>query len=212
MAKTFKEKLEEKIKEAQKEVIKKQDKALDKLLENDSFIEVQRVVLAKEGELNQLNEIIMQLNSIEPFITNDGRRFSVNVFPISALGIGIGQVAGIITGSRAAFTEDVRMQFCAITGLTSIELYESVEAFGQPAYYKDGKVFDEIKGNFAKLSELMEGIFLRIGLHEYKASDFSQDKYDLYFSISEAKAYRLLTEHDDLQKLEETTQDFVLEA
>ena len=207
---SFADRLSAKIAEAQVKAAAKQDEALETLLDNTAFVEAQRVVMAKESELQSLNDTILQLNHIDPFKTNDGRKFGVNVYPISAFGVGLGQVMGIIVGSRSAFVDETRLQFTAITALTSIELYEAVDAIGSPAYFKDGKVTDAIDGDFAKLESLLPGIFLRLGLHEYTASSITKEKFGLYFAAAEAKALRQLKEHDDLQKLEGQTADFVL--
>ncbi len=208
---TFQDRLEIKIEAAQAAKELEQDKALDNLLENDAFVEAQRGIIAKEGELQKLNDVITQLNFITPFKANDGRKFNVNVYPIAQFGVGLGQVMGIIAGSRSAFVDETRVQFTAITGLTSIELYEAVDALGSPSYFKDGKVNDAVDGDFGKLESLLPGIFMRLGLNEYVATDISRDKFNLYFAAAEAKALRLLKEHDELTKLEEKSTDFVLE-
>jgi len=208
---TFADRLQAKIEAAQTAAALRQDEALEGLLDNENFVEAQRAVLAKEQELNELNDKITQLNHIDPFKTNDGRKFGVNVYPINQFGVGLGQVMGIITGSRSAFVDETRLQFLAITGLTSIELYEAVDAIGSPAYFKDGKVHEAIEGDFQALEALLPGIFIRLGLHEYTAASISKAKFDLYFASAEAKALRQLKENDDLQKLDAATSDFILE-
>ena len=211
VSETFEEKLARKVQEAQLVADAKNEQALDGMLENVSFVEAQREIHAKELELTKLNLVINQLGNIDPFKTNDGRKFSVNVYPISSFGVGLGQVMGILAGSRSAFVDEIRMQFTALTGLTSIELHEAVDAIGSPAYFKDGQVHDAIDFNYGKLESILPGVFMRLGLTEYKAASITYDKVDLYFRTAEAKALRQLKEHDDLKKLEAKTSDFVLE-
>jgi hypothetical protein len=150
--------------------------------------------------------------NITPYVAKDGRKFNINVFPIAVpFGVGLGHVLGIIAGSRAAFTDDKRMEFSAITGITTLELLEAQEALGNPAYYKDGAVYEANYGDYAKLLSLLEGIFLKLDLTEFKASDLTKEKYDLWYAINDAKATRQLAEHEELQLLEDGAKDFIIE-
>ncbi len=211
MATTFNTKLNKAIESAQAKVEKAQEKALDKLLENDKFIEVQRAITAKERELNTLNDTVFQLNSISPYIAKDGRKFSIKVFPVNVFGLGLGTIIGIISGSRGAFVDEKMMEYSAISGITSLELVEAANALGNPSYYKDGKVNDAIPGDFSKLKEILEGIFVKIELHELKACDITKTKYDLWYALAENRANKQLSEHKDLQDLESGAKDFVME-
>ena len=208
--KTFKNKLADRVKEAQAAKNKSNEKALEKLLDNDAFIEAQRIVTAKEAELSQLSEMMMQLNSITPFMANDGRKFSINVFPINIFGTGVGAVMGIIQGSRSAFIDDKMMEFSAITGISMLELHQAQEAMGSTAFYKDGKVTDAISGNFTMLTDVLKGIFIKLELSEFKASDITRDRFNLWFATAENKANKMLQEHADLQHLEEDAKDFTI--
>ena len=208
---TFKQKLAIKIEEAQATAHKAKQVALDKLLDNDAFVETQRSINAKEIELRQLTETMEMLNNMKPFVTNDGRKFGVNVFPIAVFGTGLAQVLGIISGSRGAFVDEKLLEYSAITGISTLELQEGQMALGSPAYYKDGKVFDEIKGDYTSLKSVLQGVFIKMDIHEFNETDLTRAKYDLYFAIAEAKANKQLLEHDKLQDLEENSEDFVME-
>ena len=208
--KTFKTKLAKRVAEAQAATTKANDKALEKLLDNDAFIEAQRIVTAKQAELEQLTEMTAMLNSITPFVANDGRKFSVNVFPINVFGTGLGNVMGIIQGSRSAFIDDKMMEFSAITGISMLELHQAQDAMGSPAFYKDGKVQDAISGNYTALKSVLEGVFIKLELSEFKPDDVTEDKFNLWFAIAENKANKQLHEHAELQKLEDNAEDFVL--
>lgn len=210
--KNFTEKLSQKIEEAQEKVAKVQEKALEKLLDNDKFIEVQREIIAKENEISNLHTTIIQLNSITPFITNDGRKFSVRVYPIAAFGTGLGQVLGIINGSKSAFVDEKLMEYAAISGVSQLELVEAALAMGNPTYYANGIVNDATPGNYTKLVLLLDSIFIKLGLHEFKAKDFTKSKYDLWFAKSEISAMKKFTESEKLQDMEEEITDFTLES
>ncbi len=209
--KNFNTKLQAKIEAAQEVTKKIQEKAMEKLLDNDAFVETQRLVAAKETELQKVTEIISMLNSISPYIASDGRKFSVNVFPITVFGIGTGSIMGIISGSRSAFVDEKMMEYSAITGVTVLELYEAREALGSPTYYKDGKINDAIHGDYTKLKSILEGIFIKLNMHEFRAQDITREKYDLWFALAEIRAQKQLVEHETLQDLEANAQDFVIE-
>ena len=211
MNKTFKTKLAKRIATAQAATTKANEKALDKLLDNDKFIEAQRVVTAKEAELEQLATVTTQLNAITPFKANDGRKFSINVFPINQFGTGLGIVMGIVNGSRSAFADEKMLEYSAITGISMLELHQAQDAMGSPAFYKDGKVNDAISGNFGEFSSILEGIFIKLELSEFKAKDITRSKFDLWFATAELRANKQLHEHAELQKLEATAEDFVIE-
>jgi uncharacterized coiled-coil protein SlyX len=207
----FNEMLKARIQEAEKKHAEQEQKAIESLLENEAFIEAQRSIMRKEQELQKLNTIITQLNSITPFVAKDGRKFSVIVFPIPVFGTGGAQIMGIIQGSRSAFIDEKALEYSAICGITQLELVEAREAMGSPAYFRDGRVIEAIPGDFNKLSVLLEGIYLKMGLREFKASDITKEKYDLWFALGEAKALRQEAEHKELKLMEKESCDFILE-
>ena len=209
---TFKTKLAAKVKEAQKATEKAHNKALEKLLDNSAFVEAQRIVTAKEVELSKLNTIVTQLNEIAPFVANDGRKFSINVFPVNVYGTGLGIVMGIIQGSRSAFVDEKMMEYSAITGISTLELQEAQLAMGSPAFYKDGKVNNAIDGNYGKLKSVLQGIFIKLELSEFKAESITEDKFDLWFALAETRATKQFNEHVELQSLEAEASDFTLDA
>ena len=201
MEKTFEQKLATRIAEAQKETDKAKEKAMDKLLDNTSFIETQRTMTEK----------IIQLNAISPYVAKGGRKFSINVFKASIFGIGMESVMGILIGSRGAFADEKMLEYSAITGISMLELSTAQSAIGSPAYFKDGKVFDAIPGDYPELKALLEGIFLKLRLSEFKSTDISRDKFNLYFALAETRAHKQLTESEELKTLEENSTDFVME-
>ncbi len=208
---TFSKKLQIKINEAQIETDKINGEALDRLLENVPFVEAQRTVNAKEKELKMLNAMVTQLNAIPAYVSKDGRKFNVNVFAINIFGTGLGQVMGIINGTKSVFVDEKILEFSLITGISMLELQEALIAMGSPAYFKDGKVQDATPGNYAHLKALLDGIFVKLGLAEFKSNDITRDRFNLWFATSEAKANRQLVEHEKLKELEAEATDFVLE-
>ena len=207
----FKEELNKRIEEAQKAREEAKNQALMGLLDNSDFLEKQRHIVAVQDDLNKLGIIMSQLNTIEPFVAKDGRKFKVNVFPISIFGPGYGQVMGILVGSRSAFIDEKMLEYSAITGISPVEFYEAQEAIGSPAYYANGEVHEATYGDFGKLQRLLPGIFLKLGLNELEPGGITKDKYDLWFSTSEAKALRQLNEYKKMQEVSQEMTEFTLD-
>ena len=191
---TFEERLAAKIAAKQEQVNAQHEQSMEKLLENSDFIEAQRVISAKANEIKHLDTLITQVNSITPFKANDGTKYSVRAFSVneSIFGAGMGRVLGLIKASESAFTDEMRMQFEAITGISAVEWNEACNALGKPAYYnKDTKSidFDRIKlPSPAVLKPLLESISIKLGIKEYVTDTVNTDTIQLWFNIEEAKA------------------------
>lgn len=186
MSKTFEEQLAEKVVQRQSVVDNEQSEALIELLDNSAFIESQRCITAKAIERKRLNTTIKQLNTIKPFVAADGHKYSVKVYPISFFNTGLAQILGIIAGSKSAFTDDLELEYSAITGIDMIELREAHEALGSPIYMtKDGLISESIPSNLPKLKLLLSSIFLKLNIHEFNTKELTQDKLDLWFAKAE---------------------------
>ena len=189
---TYEDILAANIAKANKEAIEIHNQSMIELANNPTFVESQRIIKAQEIELIKVNSMITQVNAIKPLVVGDGRKFKVNCFPISNFGTGLGQVMGLIAASRSAFTDEMSLTYSAITNVPAIELETAALSMGSPAYYKDGQVFEAIPGNFAELAPILESIFIKLGLIEFKASAITKDKFDLWFANSESAAMKKL--------------------
>jgi hypothetical protein len=183
---TFEQKLAKAIEVAQETANKAHAQAIDTLLTNPAFIDAQRVISAKNVELTKLNSIISQLNQIKPFVASDGATYGIKCYPVSFFGTGLAQVIGIIASSRSAFTDDLALQFSAITGISLIELAEANEALGSPAYLsKDGIVSPTVHGNIAKFRALLESILLKLDVREFNVNSITEDRVNLWYARAE---------------------------
>lgn len=184
--KTFEEQLAAAVAEAQAKHEQEHLESLKGLLTNPAFIDAQRSIATKDAELTKLNGIINQLNQIKPFTAKDGTKYSIKVFPVSFFGTGLAQVIGIIQGSRSAFTDDLALQYSAITGISMIELSEANDALGSPVYMaKDGTVSEAIPANVPKLRQLLASIMLKLGVSEFDPSVITEDRVNLWFTKAE---------------------------
>lgn len=190
---TFAEKLQARINEAQEEQALRYSESLDRLLDNPEFIEAQRAINAKQSELRMLNTRIHQLNNIPAFVSNDGTKYKVTVYPVAStiFGHGVAELLGIISASGSAFTDDLMLQYSAITGISEIELSEARSALGTPAYCtKDGTVIPAVEGNFSKLKEVLQSIAIKLDIREFNVNSLTQDRYGLWFAKSELTAHK----------------------
>ena len=161
---TYTDKLEAKLAEAQASKAQATEQAQEKLLDNDNFIQLQLSIATREKAKALLSDMLAQVNSIKPFIANDGRKFSVNAYAIGIFGPAIAELVGVVGGSRSAFTDDMSAQYEAITGLKSIELGMAAVALGQPAYFKDGELHDAIDPEYDTLYPLMQSVSAQLGI------------------------------------------------
>ena len=206
---TFEQQLNEAVAQAQVAHEAKHLESISALLTNGAFIDAQRSIAAKDNELRQLNTIIKQLNQIKPFISKDGTKYAIKCFPASFFGTGLAQVIGIISASRGAFTDELALQYSAITGISMIELLEAREALGSPMYLnqepEDFKLW-----NIAKLHPLLASIMLKMGIKEFSPNMITEDKMHLWFTLSERK---VLKEKEELEKTKaiDASSDFTIE-
>jgi len=191
----FKTRLEAKVAAAQAVAIERTNASLDRLLDNDSYIETQRSLMAKDKEIKQLDAIMTQLNSIMPYSAKNGDKFSVKVFPVNHFNTGLDRVIGIITGSRSAFVDDLAIQYEAITGISMIELELARTALGQPAYFSKGEVFEEVRGDINEFNNLLTSIAIKLGINEF-TTKISKEALDLWFVRSKLAAERKKLEFD----------------
>lgn len=183
---TFEEKLAQAVEKAQQAHEAQHLESILGLLSNPAFIEAQRSLSAKDAELSRLNAIINQLNKIKPFVANDGTKYQIKCFPNSFFGPGLGHIIGIIQSSRSAFTDELALQYSAITGISMLELLEANDALGQPIYMaKDGTVSEQMPYNLNKLKQLIASIMLKMGIKEFDPSSITEDRMNLWFTKAE---------------------------
>ncbi len=211
MTQSFKEKLQAKIAEAQEQQDILYAKDLEALLDNPNFIEAQRKIEAKSSELRRLNTIIHQLNSIQPFVANDGSKYSVTVYPISFFGKGLGEILGIIASSRSAFTDDLMLQYSAITGIDMVELAEAETALGRPAYcQKDGTIVEAVPGDLSRLRDILLSIAIKLGIKTIDFNQLTKDRFDLWYARAELAANKKAADFN--RNLTLDTQRFTMEG
>ena len=208
---TFEQQLNEAVAQAQVAYEAKHLESIGALLTNEAFIDAQRSIAAKDNELRQLNTITKQLNQIKPFISKDGTKYAIQCFPASFFGTGLAQVVGIISASRGAFTDELALQYSAITGISMIELMEANDALGSPVYMaKDGTVSEPLPYNLPKLRQLLASIMLKMGIKEFAPDVITEDRMNLWFTKAELAVAK---KHEEFKatKAINASSDFTIE-
>ena len=209
--KSFEEQLKDAVANAQVEHEAKHMESISTLLTNPQFIEAQRSITAKDAELNRLNTIINQLNQIKPFVSKDGTKYAIKCFPVSFFGTGLAQVIGIIQAARGAFTDELALQYSAITGISMIELMEANDALGSPVYMsKEGTVSETIPANVPKFRQLLASILLKLGIKEFNPDAVTEDRVALWFTKAELAVAKKQEEFKATQAINASS-DFTIE-
>lgn len=203
---TFETKLQEAVEKAQQARETQHNESIAALLENPAFVEAQRSIMAKDSELKQLTATINQLNQIKPFVSKDGSKFDIKCYPNSFFGPGLGQIVGIISSSRSAFTDELGLQYSAITGISMLEFAEANEALGSPTYMtKAGEIVPATSHNLGKLKQLLASIMLKMGVKEFSPDSITQDRMDLWFTRNELAVARKHKEFTTTQEIDESS-------
>ena len=208
---TFEQQLKIAVDNAQEAHEAKHMESISALLTNPAFIDAQRSITAKDAELTKLNAIINQLNQIKPFVSKDGTKYAIKCFPASFFGTGLAQVIGIISASRGAFTDELALQYSAITGISMIELMEANDALGSPVYMaKDGTVSEPLSYNLPKLRQLLASIMLKMGIKEFSPESITEDRMNLWFTKAELAVAK---KHEEFKatKAIDASSDFTIE-
>jgi hypothetical protein len=208
---TFEQQLKIAVDNAQEAHEAKHMESISALLTNPAFIDAQRSITAKDAELTKLNTIINQLNQIKPFVSKDATKYAIKCFPASFFGTGLAQVIGIISASRGAFTDELALQYSAITGISMIELMEANDALGSPVYMaKDGTVSEPLSYNLPKLRQLLASIMLKMGIKEFSPESITDDRMKLWFTKAELAVAK---KHEEFKatKAIDASSDFTIE-
>lgn len=206
-------KFQDKIRAAVEARKAKVNQAVEELYENEEFVSEIAKLYSKNEEVKKLEKILIQLNSIKPFISKQGDKFTVKVFPQSPFKLGLNYVIGIILGSRSAFTDEMAIQYEAITGIPYTTLATAREYLGNAAYInKDGELVDETPSNIDIFYQILRGILIEMDLPEILTElnkDDLKQQIDLWKTISRKKAEKQLEELSKTANLDTT--NFVIE-
>lgn len=209
---TVEQKMELAIAKAKEQRKKAKDKAKLKLIENADYIEYLASVQDENDQVKHLTMVIEQLNRMKPIVTNDGTKYSVNIYPIAEYAFGpvMSRVLGIILGSSAMFTDKRQIEFKIITGIDYLSVTKARNAIGNPAYYSKGNLVNELPGDGTDLTTAITVIAdaLEIDLEYVKL--VNKDNITRWFTASKTKAEKQYAEFKKTE-IVDSANNFVLE-
>jgi len=184
--------------------------AREDLANNIEYVNVQVKLELMKEEIAKLNKMIIQLNSIKDFVANDGRKFGINVFPVSAFGPGLGQLIGIIQGSKGAFTDEMALEYETIVGVNHLELTMAADALGTTDYFKHSIITQGEEGDEVLFLVLLRGIANKLNIIECLPSDDEISKLITKWQITSAQKAKRQAEESKLAE-DLDTEAFTLE-
>ena len=198
-----------KVKEARK--IAKNEAKLA-LIENEDYVGLLASIEEEAETIAKLVSVIDVVNAMKDIKTNDGTKYSVNIYSVSEYIFGpvMGKVLGLITGSSAMFTDERQAEFQAITGVKYLAFAKAREAIGSPAYFSKGAYSSPIEGDGESIRAIVLAILQGLDIDIEYANKLSQSNIDKWFQVNEDKARKLEKEFK-LNEVLDSTGAFTLE-
>ena len=198
-----------KAKEARK---KDRDTAKLALLENGNYATYLATVEDEAEQVTMLTAIMEQLNQIKPIETNDGSKYSVNIFPVAEYAFGpvMSRVIGIVTGSSAMFTDERQAEFKAITKMTHLLASKARDAIGSPAYYSKGILANAIPGDGTSITTALTAVCDVLGIDLEYVNKVNQTTINRWFKVAQDKAEKQYAEFKKIEVID-SANCFILE-
>lgn len=198
-----------KAKEARK---KDRDTAKLALLENGTYATYLATVEDEAEQVTMLTAIMEQLNQIKPIETNDGSKYSVNIFPVAEYAFGpvMSRVIGIVAGSSAMFTDERQAEFKAITKMTHLLASKARDAIGSPAYYSKGILANAIPGDGTSITTALTAVCDVLGIDLEYVNKVNQTTINRWFKVAQDKAEKQYAEFKKIEVID-SANCFILE-
>ena len=198
-----------KAKEARK---KDRDTAKLALLENGNYATYLATVEDEAEQVTMLTAIMEQLSQIKPIETNDGSKYSVNIFPVAEYAFGpvMSRVIGIVAGSSAMFTDERQAEFKAITKMTHLLASKARDAIGSPAYYSKGILANAIPGDGTSITTALTAVCDVLGIDLEYVNKVNQTTINRWFKVAQDKAEKQYAEFKKIEVID-SANCFILE-
>lgn len=193
---TVEQKMALAIAKAKEDRKKAKDNAKLALLENGNYATYLATVEDEAEQVTMLTAIMEQLNQIKPIETNDGSKYSVNIFPVAEYAFGpvMSRVIGIVTGSSAMFTDERQAEFKAITKMTHLLASKARDAIGSPAYYSKGILANAIPGDGTSITTALTAVCDVLGIDLDYVNKVNQTTINRWFKVAQDKAEKQYAE------------------
>lgn len=188
------------------------DEAKLALLEKGDYATYLATVEDEAEQVTMLTAIMEQLNQIKPIETNDGSKYSVNIFPVAEYAFGpvMSRVIGIVAGSSAMFTDERQAEFKAITGMTHLLASKARDAIGSPAYYSKGILANAIPGDGTSITTALTAVCDVLGIDLDYVNKVNQTTINRWFKVAQDKAEKQYAEFKKIEVID-SANCFILE-
>lgn len=209
---TVEQKMALAIAKAKEDRKKDRDTAKLALLENGNYATYLATVEDEAEQVTMLTAIMEQLNQIKPIETNDGSKYSVNIFPVAEYAFGpvMSRVIGIVTGSSAMFTDERQAEFKAITKMTHLLASKARDAIGSPAYYSKGILANAIPGDGTSITTALTAVCDVLGIDLDYVNKVNQTTINRWFKVAQDKAEKQYVEFKKIEVID-SANCFILE-
>lgn len=209
---TAEQKMELAIAKAKENRKKAKDEAKLALLENEKYVDYLASVEDESDQVKSLTTTIETLNKMKPIVTDDGSKYSVNIFPVAEYVFGpvMSRIIGIVAGSSAMFTDERQAEFEALTGMKYLAVVKAREALGSPAYYSKGNLANAIPGNGDCIKQALTAICVGLDIDIDYVNKASKANIDKWFTVAKTKATKQYNESKKSEELDNNS-NFTIE-
>ena len=209
---TVEQKMAMAIAKAKEDRKKAKDKAKLDLLNNGAYADYLASVEDEADQVDALVSIMEELNKMKAIVTNDGTKYSVNVYPVAEYAFGpvMSRVMGIIVGSSAMFTDERQTEFKAITKMSHLLASKAREAIGSPAYYSKGTLTTALQGDGSDINVAITAVCEALNIDLSYVNKVNDSTIARWFKVAKEKAEKQYAEFRKTEVID-STNCFILE-
>lgn len=203
---TVEQKMALAIAKAKEDRKKAKDNAKLELLNNGAYADYLASVEDEADQVDALVSIMDELNKMKAIVTNDGTKYSVNVYPVAEYAFGpvMSRVMGIIVGSSAMFTDERQTEFKAVTKMSHLLASKAREAIGSPAYYSKGTLTTALQGDGSDINVAITAVCEALNIDLSYVNKVNDSTIARWFKVAKEKAEKQYAEFRKTEVIDST--------
>lgn len=203
---TVEQKMAMAIAKAKEDRKKAKDNAKLELLNNGAYADYLASVEDEADQVDALVSIMDELNKMKAIVTNDGTKYSVNVYPVAEYAFGpvMSRVMGIIVGSSAMFTDERQTEFKAVTKMSHLLASKAREAIGSPAYYSKGTLTTALQGDGSDINVAITAVCEALNIDLSYVNKVNDSTIARWFKVAKEKAEKQYAEFRKTEVIDST--------
>ena len=203
---TVEQKMALAIAKAKEDRKKAKDNAKLELLNNGAYADYLASVEDEADQVDALVSIMDELNKMKAIVTNDGTKYSVNVYPVAEYAFGpvMSRVMGIIVGSSAMFTDERQTEFKAVTKMSHLSASKAREAIGSPAYYSKGTLTTALQGDGSDINVAITAVCEALNIDLSYVNKVNDSTIARWFKVAKEKAEKQYAEFRKTEVIDST--------